>query len=216
MLTLKRTLLPCLCVAAGLTLALGDDRNPKPRKSDVRRLRNDRDHIMIFGQKVKLPPGPALSPEAQAKADQEKTRDAHWAAMENEYVQDPRNPFTSSLPNPPGVQVVRAVLNQWRPVPQDRLDYFAALDHDPLSDHYPRKKWWVYVKSVQPRPDGWIADVMVNVQFDMARVTGPGRRPTVSSFWCERYQLQGDVLTYQGGHHEPRLDAFRVPSIRVQ
>lgn len=115
---------------------------------------------------------------------------------------------------PAGADRVRAVLDRFKPVPHDRVAFFRSLDDDPLSQQYPRGGWFIYVRDVTLREDGWIAEVMTNVWFDARKATGVGI-PRVSSFWAERYQWNGAQLLYLGGHPEPPALADQAPFIDV-
>ena len=209
MYTSKRYLLTIGLILIGVSsLAYGQSTSQTKKQrsrgnNGVVTLAPGQDTIVIMGQKVKLPPAIKAAPD---HPDRAKVFDS--------YVADPNNKFSSNLPNPPGTAAVRAVLNQLCPVPQDRINHFAPLDHDPLSDQYPRSGWWIYVDKVELRPDGWITEVKTTVRFDSSRSTGPGI-PNVYSFWVERYQFQNGVLEYLGGRFDPPLEAFRVPRISV-
>ena len=60
-------------------------------------------------------------------------------------------------------------MNLIQPVPQDRINFFSAIDRDPRSELYPRNGWWIYVDKVELRPDGWIAELMTTVRFNTKR-----------------------------------------------
>jgi hypothetical protein len=116
-------------------------------------------------------------------------------------VDDPVKGPNTNFPNPPGADLIRAALNRYKPVPDDRIAYFA-----PLLQKHPHSGWWLYVDRVKRHGDGFYADVAAHVKL------GPGGS-RVSGFWMERYWLYKDTLTYIGGHFEPPMEAFRVPSI---
>jgi hypothetical protein len=101
-----------------------DDKHAKKRP-----LTSASDHVMTKGQKIKITPMPAQLPVDKDKED--------WDSLMSDYVANPANPNATTLPKPKGLEQVRRVLNHWKPVPQDRIDYFKPLETDPLSADYP-------------------------------------------------------------------------------
>ena len=119
-------------------------------------------------------------------------------------VDDPVKGPNFKFPNPPGADRIRAALNRYKPVPDDRIAYFA-----PLLQKHRHKGWWLSVNSVKRNgEDGYLADVAAHMKL------GPGPSH-VSGCWMERYFLYKDRLTYIGGHFEPPMEAYRVPKISV-
>jgi hypothetical protein len=109
------------------------------------------------------------------------------------------------LPNPPGTDKVRAVLNELKPVPRARLDYFKSLDQEPLIQDgtIDRTGWWIYVERVELRPDGWIADLRVLAKIDASRAAN--HRLYVSAAPRERYQYQNGAIQFLGLEPDPNV-----------
>jgi len=199
-----------ILLTGGAGLALGQAPPPQKKPQPTRGVSSlaSGKTILLPGQKVNVVPDvPAPPPDVPA-ASKDTDRDRVFVP----YVADPSNKFSSNLPNPPGTASVRSVLNKVRPVSQDRLNFFRPLDRDPLAQQYPLAGWWIYVDKVDPRPDGWIAEVKVTVRFDATQCTGEGI-PRVSSYWVERYQYRDGTLTYLGGRSDSPFLPF--PKILV-
>jgi hypothetical protein len=100
----------------------------------------------------------------------------------------------------PGSLEVGKTLMRSKPVPADRAAYFSPIDTDPLSDQYPRKGWWMYIKATRPIEGGIEAEVVVRLRF--AKAIGPGS-PFIGHYFIERWALQGGELHYLGGRPGP-------------
>ena len=118
-------------------------------------------------------------------------------------VDDPVKGPNTTFPNPPSADRIRAALNRYKPVPDDRIAYFA-----PLLEQRRLSGWWLCVESVKRHGDVLFADVAAHVRLGLGR-------SHVSGFWMERYRLYKDTLTYIGGHHEPPTEYGRVPKISI-
>ncbi len=186
-----------LCLAGAVGLA------ETQRRSRHKTYQIDPDLAAYIRANVKPDPPEALSPDQAARNRQRPFYE----------VDDPTIGPNRKFRNPPGAAAVRTVLKAVQPVPPDRIAYFAPLDHDPLSEQFPRSGWWLSVKRVEQRADGWVADVMARVKFDPQQAQDG--IPRVTGFWMERYQFAGGKLSYLGGHFEPPDPYFRVPTIEV-